>query len=217
MVNEEGGLEILSSDEKASLGINEDGFLKMISMPGFIAYNEDVLVGQFLDQALLASLAKSPADNVASEQIQSQLKHFVSWKLLKHEYVANRLAGAVPGTKASSNNLVIGVCDAEDVKFGYGIEERVKRILTTKAESLQAPRPSVYSLMTNPTAKDSLSYTAQLRLSLAYEDKLPDMRPLADYIWFSEYPEIKLLTNMQNPIDAEGQRPAGESSIFGVF
>ena len=206
----------MTSDEKASLGINEDGFLKMISMPGFVAYNEDVLVGQFLDQALPANLGKGATDNVATERFQSQLKHFVSWKLLQHEYVASRLASVASDSKAS-NKLVVGICDAEDVKFGYGIEERVKRILTAKAETSQSSLPSVYSLMTNPTAKDSLSYTAQLRLSLAYADKLPTMRPLADYIWFSDYPEIKLLTNMQNPIDAEGQRPAGESSIFGVF
>lgn len=40
---------------------------------------------------------------------------------------------------------------------------------------------------------------------------------LADYIYFTQSPSIKLLTHLKNPIDREGSKPPGEDSVLGVF
>ena len=71
--------------------------------------------------------------------------------------------------------------------------------------------------MIDPTAADSLSATAQLRLSLAYGQYLGDQRPLADFVWFSEAPPLKIIARPKNPINKEGDKPAGESSVIGAF
>ena len=164
-------------------------------------------------------------DTKAVDLKQKQQK-FVSWKLLQQEYVANQISTASENNVKGTNmpSLVIGICDEEDIKFGFGIEERTKRLLSKKGEestngdaSSKSISPSVYSILINPSAKDSLSYTTQLRLTLGYGDSLRRMKPLADYVWFSEYPMTNLLTNMQNPIDFEGQKGEGQSSLFGVF
>lgn len=46
---------------------------------------------------------------------------------------------------------------------------------------------------------------------------MTDQRPLADVLWFSEHPPVKLLCRVKNPISREGDKPAGESSILGAF
>jgi hypothetical protein len=168
--------------------------------------------------------------------------------------------------------LIIAITDNTHSIFGYGIEERLKRLVTppaitttttssstststvedkttvveekkgngksnegasvvsierllhlkdieedtTKRTAASLPN-KIYSILLNPTAPDSFSLRAQLRLVLGYADELPNHRPLSDFIWYSDYPAVKLLTRMKNPIDREGDRPSGESSILGVF
>ena len=59
--------------------------------------------------------------------------------------------------------------------------------------------------------------SSQLRLSLAYGKFLPEQRMLADFVWFSKEPPLKLLTRPKNPINKEGDKPPGESSVIGAF
>ena len=72
-------------------------------------------------------------------------------------------------------------------------------------------------MLLNPTAADSLSPTVQLQLVLAYGPFLKDQRLLADFLWFSRSPPVKILTRPKNPINNEGEKPPGESSIIGAF
>ena len=80
-----------------------------------------------------------------------------------------------------------------------------------------AVAPEVYSVLLNPTAADSFSLIFQLLLVLGYGPYLKDQRPLADFLWYSRSPAVKLLTRMKNPIHREGGKPDGEWSILGVF
>jgi hypothetical protein len=75
----------------------------------------------------------------------------------------------------------------------------------------------VVSVLLNPTALDSLSPTAQLRLALAYGPFLPKQRTLADYLWFAQSPPVRVLTHCKNAVSREGAKPAGEFSILGAF
>jgi hypothetical protein len=76
----------------------------------------------------------------------------------------------------------------------------------------------VYSCLLNPTSLDSLSQTAQLRLTLSYGPALADSKPLADFVWFGPaYPPLRVLVRTKNAISREGEKPAGESSIIGAF
>ena len=75
----------------------------------------------------------------------------------------------------------------------------------------------VLSVLLNPTAQDSLSQTVQLQLCLAYGPFLKDQKPLADFLWFTDSPPVKILTRPKNAINAEGEKPAGESSSIGAF
>jgi hypothetical protein len=78
-------------------------------------------------------------------------------------------------------------------------------------------KADVMTVLMNPMPKDSLSATAQLRLTLNYGPYLDESRPLANYIWYTDFPPIKILTRMKNPINREGQKPPGEASIIGAF
>lgn len=133
---------------------------------------------------------------------------------------------AVGDSSSSSNNgLCIVVAGADHVKFGYGLQERAIRYLNTLQPDADAraaapgggARKRVFSILLNPTALDSLSLTAQLRYVLAYGPFLKDQRLLSDYVWFSNYPPLKLLARKKNPINKEGDKPPGESSIIGAF
>ena len=75
----------------------------------------------------------------------------------------------------------------------------------------------ILSVLLNPSAADSLAVTAQLQLALAYGNSLPTQRPLADFLWYSSYPSVKLLTRPKNAISREGDKPPGESSVIGAF
>lgn len=115
----------------------------------------------------------------------------------------------------------------EKTKFGFGVQERAKRNLYklrsgssrdfVNVTSSDASVVDVVSVFLNPTAVDSLSPTVQLQLSLGYGPILREQRLFANYLWFSEYPAVKLLTRPKNPISREGEKPPGESSVIGAF
>lgn len=141
--------------------------------------------------------------------------------------------------------MMVVLTGGDHVKFGYGIRERASRILkkyrndkytaslaayellasATSGDKKKTPQKPVepkdnvkiVSVLLNPTAQDSLSPTVQLQLCLAYGPFLKDQKPLADFLWFSTSPIVKILTRPKNPISAEGEKPPGESSIIGAF
>ena len=78
------------------------------------------------------------------------------------------------------------------VKFGYGVQERLVRLLTGKYDSSTSSNSTtppkevdVVSCLLNPSARDSESPTAQLQLALGYGPYLKDQRPFGNYLWYS--------------------------------
>lgn len=185
------------------------GFLQSVLAEGFKRYSDSVITSRF--------------EEVSSDRRFTSVENYFSYRILQQEYiatlVARRFADASKEQGRSSKELVILLAPESDIKFGLGVEERVKRSLNrVRADSPPSSSSSrVYSVLLNPSATDSLSDTAQLRLVLAYGPLLRYQRPLADFLWFSEYPPVRLLTRTKNPIDREGDKPAGESSILGAF
>ena len=116
----------------------------------------------------------------------------------------------------SKDDLVVLITDHARIKFGYGLRERTK-VLLNQEDIIEKGNDDVLSIIVNPSAKETLSETSQLRLSLAYGKFLPDQRMLADFIWFSEEPSLQILTRPKNAISAEGEKPPGESSVIGAF
>ena len=218
---------------------------------GFKAYTDSVILQDAYNRAarkilLAESLAQAanlppPPSNLPS------LENFFSERIFSDEGIASAAAQVLVATDSNekaSRKLMIVLSDVGRVKFGYGLQERVRRCLRTlrgiqisdggavpdskeKNKDYSAdhdPQKAadegarVWSVVLNPSAKDSLSGTAQLRLALAYGPALKDQRPLADFLWFgSDYPSVRLLTRPKNPISNEGDRPDGESSIIGAF
>lgn len=141
-----------------------------------------------------------------------------------------------------AGRLIVALLDSEDVVFGYGVEERVKLLIAADTQP-QRPLPTpetprsnnplpvsfpstnnqptstVYSVLLNPTSADGHSPVTMLNLVLRYghEERMRTQRPIADFLWFSDYPSVKILTRMKNPINKEGEKPPGESSILGAF
>jgi hypothetical protein len=79
----------------------------------------------------------------------------------------------------------------------------------------------VKSVLLNPSAFDSNAPGKQLRLTLAYADKLQICKPLADYLLFSSSPKITLLTRMMEPVDYGMFKPKRGllpgTNLFTVF
>ena len=122
--------------------------------------------------------------------------------------------------------MLVVIADNSEVVFGYGLQSRIERYLDffqykkngiSASDESKASNDEVWSLLLNPTEKDSLSFTAQLRLALAYGPNLKDQKPLSNFLWFADYPKVKLLTRPKNAISKEGEKPPGESSIIGAF
>lgn len=78
-------------------------------------------------------------------------------------------------------------------------------------------KDDIYSVLLNPTAIDSHTRLPSLRLGLAMDDDFVNDRTISDFLWFSDWPAVKLLTRPQNPISREGEKPDGQTSILGVF
>ena len=66
----------------------------------------------------------------------------------------------------------------------------------------------------NPDAGDTLSLTRRLRLNLGFGENLKKSRPVADFVWFSEYPKVSILEHYQNPVSKAYQE---NNAILRVF
>lgn len=215
------GFEGLSDDDRAKYIVDGQGFVDFVRLPGFKRYTDRVILPSYEFYAANKLLGDNPSPE----------KFFAS-RIFKDEAIAGKAAMYI---NANPDSMMVALMDKEHTKFGYGVQERLKYRLASlrgvsppSAEDLAVP-PSrrilssigngrdVLSVLLNPTARDSTSETAQLTLSLAYGQFLDESRPLADYIWFSTFPESKLLTRPKNPVNNEGEKPPGESSIIGAF
>jgi len=142
--------------------------------------------------------------------------HFLSfYRIYEDEAISTLIANS-----AAKGQTFIALVGNGRTKFGYGIQERISRILKSKFDdgtTSSTQDVDVVSMLLNPSANDSESPTAQLLLTLGYGPILKEQRPLANYLWFSTSPPTKILTRPKNPISAEDEKPAGESSIIGAF
>lgn len=194
--------------DKLSRCPGSTGFLQSVLAEGFKRYSDSVITSRFEQES-------------SSSRRFTSVENYFSYRILQQEYTATLVARRFADADAANKELMVVLLAPEsDIKFGLGVEERVKR----SVNRVRATAPSsnnnakVYSVLLNPSAVDSLSDTAQLRLVLAYGPTLLRyQRPLADFLWYSEYPPVRLLTRTKNPIDREGDKPAGESSILGAF
>lgn len=195
----ENGLKALSEEEKSKYIADPEGFISLVRDPGFTTYTDKVIITGF--NAAVRSGAIPTSATTES--------YFAS-RIFDDEALACSIA-----QKSLFDETMIVLLSSEAVKFGFGVEERLRRNLQRRT-SMDA-KVDVVSVLLNPTAEDSLSSTVQLQLALGYGPYLKDQKPLAEYLWFSSYPPVKILTRTKNPISAEGEKPAGESSIIGAF
>eukprot|EP00607_Mallomonas_marina_P010891 CAMPEP_0182421186 /NCGR_PEP_ID=MMETSP1167-20130531/6450_1 /TAXON_ID=2988 /ORGANISM="Mallomonas Sp, Strain CCMP3275" /LENGTH=420 /DNA_ID=CAMNT_0024598055 /DNA_START=276 /DNA_END=1538 /DNA_ORIENTATION=- len=219
----EDGLGGIPEEIKTALVPDTTGFMQSVLGDGFKRYSETVLGNTYVDTVLASNgtLSKLPVEN------------YIASRLIRDESIAARATKWIQ----TNENVLLVLCLSEDqVKYGYGVQERLKRNLHPESAEMDSRSDSktdtdtdtekkitetvanrVYSVLLNPTASDSYSETVQLRLSLAYGIFLKDQRPLADFLWFSDFPPVKLLTRPKNAINAEGEKPPGESSILKAF
>lgn len=220
------GLNDLSDEEKMQLVPKPELFVELTKDRGFQKYADRVLSPLYAQNNGLIAKVDDKPNEAKQAVVESYRQRFVGAKMLKHEAMAAVLSRSLPSNDGNINSnrksqknsdcLSVALVDQQDNTFGFGIEERLKRHFAT-------PQAKIYSILLNPTASDSFSYTAALRLNLEYgDDELPFQRPLADFLWFGpadeeHMPAVKLLTRMKNAIEREGDKPPGEGSILGVF
>ena len=201
------GLDGLTNDDRQTYIRDPLGFVESVRGEGFQRYTDKVILPSYEFYAKNNLLGKNPTPE----------KFFAS-RIFNDEAIG---AGAANYVANRPKTVMVVLAGMEKVKFGYGIRERTLRELrrlrgsaTTENEAVGA---TVLSVLMNPTAADSLSPTVQLQLVLAYGPFLKDQRPLGDFLWYSKSPPVKILTRPKNPINNEGDKPAGESSIIGAF
>lgn len=205
-----------------------EGFVASVQGEGFGRYTNSVVKQDY--SAVISGAVGGGAEAGAGggSKVPVSGEKYFSNRILLDETLASRIVGSLRGGQqvAAAGPLVV-VTDLSRIRFGYGLVERVKRLLllpttTTSSETTAIvtavpDSADVVSVLLNPTADDSLSLSNQLRLSLGYGVFLPASRPLADYVWFTSSPPSRVITKAKNPISREGDRPAGESSVLGAF
>ena len=208
----ENGLDGLTDTEKSSSITDPQAFISFVKNPGFTRYTERIISPAF---------QKLKSRGILSEKVTQE--SYFGYRIYEDEAISTMIANY-----ASRDTTFVALVGSGRTKFGYGIQERTIRILNTKYGIGTSPLPStgsssdgdkvdVVSMLLNPTASDSESPTVQLLLTLGYGPILKEQRPLSNYLWFSNSPPIKILTRPKNPISAEDEKPAGESSIIGAF
>ena len=204
------GFEGLTDEDRSRYVPDPQDFVSSVTSKGFKRYADNVIVDNYNRAAQqLVREGKTEKDMPSSEK-------FFASQILENEGTAATLAKSAVQNK---DRIVVLVTDSTRVKFGYGVKERSKKLLNVVSEGSAGADDTddVLSVLIDPTPADSLSETAQLRLTLAYGQFLEDQRPLADFVWFSEEPPLRVLTRIKNPIGKEGDKPAGESSVIGAF
>jgi len=206
----ENGLDTLTDIDRSRYVPDPIGFLDTVRKPGFQRYADKVISASY----------KSDIENGFIPS-NTNLDNYFGNRILVDEGIASTSANFV---NDNPQTTFIIISKKERVIFGYGIQERAQRYLSLLKSSKKIEineekgnDVKISSILLNPTANDSLSYTSQLQLSLGYGQFLKDQMPLANFIWFTNDPMVKLLTRPKNPISKEGDKPAGESSILKAF
>ena len=201
------GLDGLNNDDRQIYIPDPLGFVESVRGEGFQRYTEKVILPSYEFYAKNNLLGKNPTPE----------KFFAS-RIFSDEAIG---ANAADYVATRPNNVMVVLVGMEKVKCGYGVRERTLRELNRQrglaGENKEGTAATVLSVLMNPTALDSLSPTVQLQLVLAYGPFLKDQRPFGDFLWYSKSPPVKILTRPKNPINNEGDKPAGESSIIGAF
>jgi uncharacterized iron-regulated protein len=227
------GLDGLSDIEREIYVPDPQGFITSVKAPGFQRYTEKVITPSYQFHAENGLLGANPS-----------LPKFFSSRILWDEGMSSSATTYL--NEAKPDTMMVVLTGSDHVKFGYGIRERSLRYLrlfqdrklaaekaaaellnvavvtdksskSDKKTVSNVKDPIVISVMLNPTPTDSMSPTVSLQLCLAYGPFLKDQKPLADFLWFSKSPPVKILTRPKNPINNEGDKPEGESSIIGAF
>lgn len=209
------GLEGLTDSDKTTFIPDIDGFLATVQKEGFKKYADRIISPGYKSE--IAGIKDVSPEN------------YLGYRIFCDEGVASYAARYVN----DNPNTVMAVLTTMDrVVFGYGVQERAERFLaslnsmnvasedgasTTSSSSPSLERERVISLLMNPSAIDSFSYTAQLQLALAYGAQLQNQRPLANFLWYYSDPPVRWLTRMKNPINNEGEKPEGEDSVLKAF
>lgn len=221
------GLAALSDEARLALVPDLDGFVQSVAGDGFKRYTDNVLADGF-DKfvAMQNDTSTSTTRIIGSKKSPVTVENYISGRILRDEVMAVQAAKWI--AEQDKPSVLVTLLDEAQTKFGFGVQERVARNLARVRQSTNGVELSeatkkdkvsgeILSVLLNPTAADTLSMTAQMRLCLAYGQFLKFQRPLANFLWFSKYPPLKLLIRTKNPINAEGEKPPGESSILKAF
>eukprot|EP01039_Chlorochromonas_danica_P007123 gene7123-7876_t len=193
-------------------------------LPQYQDYEQEVLDEQFE--------RKQPSNEKVSR--------FREEARVRQQLIAQKISNAY--LQDPAHPLVVAILPLEDVEFGYGVRLRVlHKVLGDDIAGGEIGAGGVYSMIANPTAADTFSQLVGLKLSLNFHHdlfyveekglKIPgpevlasygigessNSNRLADYIYFTQSPSIKLLIHLKNPVDREGSKPPGEDSVLGVF
>lgn len=219
----------LSEEQKRSLIADIPGFISSKAQPGFARYAEKVLLAPADNNSTYSDENRIAARMLQQEVIASTAAQLSMSMSMSRSDTGSDDSNSVDNrhnNSSGSGRLVVLWLDKRDAIFGLGVQERVRRNLQARLQQQPANTysPEVYSVLLNPTARDSLSDTVQLRLCLAYTPTLQQasgeqQRPLVDFIWFGPFspPASRLLPRVKNPISREGDKPPGESSILRAF
>lgn len=234
------GLAALSEEERGEYIPRSLNFVESVKGEGFQRYTEKVISTEYTAK-LISGEIQMPmqttstattvaiADNILPRVPAGiQFEDYFAYRIFSDEAIASKACQVLADYSETTTMVILASMDR--VKFGYGIQERCKRLLLpASAQSSDAANvksdkdkaattgKEVLSVILNPTNLDSLSNTMQLQLCLAYGPFLKNQRPFSNFIWFDASPQVKLLTRPKNAISKEGEKPPGEGSVLGVF
>ncbi|CAM9967141.1 unnamed protein product, partial [Phaeothamnion confervicola] len=185
------GLEGLTAEERNQYVVDFRGFIQFVKDPGFKLYAEKLIFPAYDQQ--LERTAAAAAGNAAGGRapFRPSKQNFFAARILGDEAMASRAATYAADRPAGTLVILQG---SDRVCYEFGSAARAERIARSFGGAL-----AVQTVLLNPTAQESLSLTPALRLALAYGEDLYATRPLADYLWFSESPPVRLVPRMMPP------------------
>jgi hypothetical protein len=185
------GFEGLSVAERDRNVPDPDGFVQTVSMPAFQRYTKEVSNPFFIHsivefviyhqrngfhKKVIFGPLVITKDMVSADKPLDPDKIF-SDKIFCDEVIASSAARYVAGKdQLDSGTVLVVLAASNDVVFGYGLPERMKRNLNfLRRESAVSDErgkggDSVFSVLLNPVTQDSLAFAGnvQLRLALSY-------------------------------------------------
>jgi hypothetical protein len=134
-----------------------EGFVSSTRGAGFTRYVELVLKQDFKD-SFFAAAATSTSSGSSSKAVS--LDDYVGFRLLSEEAIASADADFVCDSHTPAATLIV-LTDQRNVKFGYGLQERLIRNINKHRSDSAAVKPAaVLSILLNPTPVVSLIYFA---------------------------------------------------------